>query len=154
MSKRVRSNSELFFLLTKMMTVSLFVFCEKKEKKRKFGGSLLLLFSSLLFSFLYLRMSSSNIRVLFPKNANARQRAILHEFASSNGLKHYSIGEVENKTRQIVLEHFNIIERRRSRKRSARQQSKSTKRKAMERACRNRRMNISATSFARTFRLI
>ena len=49
-------------------------------------------------------MSSSNIRVLFPKNANARQRAILHEFASTNGLKHYSIGEVENKTRQIVLE--------------------------------------------------
>ena len=44
------------------------------------------------------------IRVLFPKSANARQRAILHEFAAKNGLKHYSIGDAENKTRRIVLE--------------------------------------------------
>ena len=44
------------------------------------------------------------IRVLFPKSANARQRAILHEFAAKYGLKHYSIGDAENKTRRIVLE--------------------------------------------------
>ncbi|CAL6328096.1 unnamed protein product [Bathycoccus prasinos] len=44
------------------------------------------------------------LRVLFPKSANARQRAILHEFASKNGLLHYSIGESENKSRRIVLE--------------------------------------------------
>ena len=44
------------------------------------------------------------LRVLFPKSANARQRAILHEFASKNGLLHYSIGEAENKNRRIVLE--------------------------------------------------
>ena len=44
------------------------------------------------------------LRVLFPKSANARQRAILHEFASKNGLLHYSIGGAENKSRRIVLE--------------------------------------------------
>ena len=54
------------------------------------------------------------LRVLFPKSANARQRAILHEFASKNGLLHYSIGEAENKSRRIVLERPDEKEETRS----------------------------------------
>lgn len=41
-------------------------------------------------------------RLTFPPNVTAKQRAILHEFAETNGLQHGSVGDTEQ-TRRLVL---------------------------------------------------